>query len=401
MTHHDPLAHVPVFPERRKGYDPETVDQYLHALQIQLTEANTRLADSEDRVRAAILQGPDTNETESAATLQAAKQTADRAIAEARERATRTLAEARTRAEAMVTEARTRLEHAQRVHDKIETMKSDTATYVATAEQRLQAMRHTTNDETAELKDRATEDAREIRDSADSEARILLEEAHKDSDQLKAEARIQLESAKEAIREAEDRIIVTAKQQAAELISDATTQADQIRQTAQESADELADRLTATANEEADAIRRQANQESAEMTEESTRQAIEAAQSSERTISDAHEQADQILSEATASAEHQRRQAEMLAAAAEDARGETEYLRQEILRLSGEHATVQDNLDALMTTMTEHRAQIQRSATSLQLVVNECLAPTTETIDLSEPEPVETDILSEILDNAR
>ena len=73
MLHADPIASVPVFPEKRRGYDPKIVDDYIEALQAQLAEANSKVAETEDRLRMAAMevQAP---ESESAATLRAAKQ---------------------------------------------------------------------------------------------------------------------------------------------------------------------------------------------------------------------------------------------------------------------------------------------------------------------------------------
>jgi hypothetical protein len=68
----DPLASVPVFPERRRGYDPDVVDHYVQVLQVQLGDVNARLAEAEDRLRTAAMDiGPE--KSESAAVLRAAK----------------------------------------------------------------------------------------------------------------------------------------------------------------------------------------------------------------------------------------------------------------------------------------------------------------------------------------
>ena len=207
MLHADPLASVPVFPEKRRGYDPNAVDDYVQALQVQLADANERAAEAEDRLRTAAMevQAP---ESESAATLRAAKQAADETIEEARQQASEVLEEARSRAAGIVEEAQARMEHARAVNLKIEQMKTETANYVSEAERHIQQTRDMAADDIARMKDEAVDAARETRDSAEREAVETRRKADADATRVRNEARDQIAQAKLAIREAEDRVIV-------------------------------------------------------------------------------------------------------------------------------------------------------------------------------------------------
>ena len=104
----NPMASVPIFPERRKGYDPIAVDQYLHGLQRQLAEAQTKAAAAQQQLRNAG-HGPDAT-AEAARTLQVARETAEKALGEARNHAKKILAEGKRRAAEVSAEADKRTE---------------------------------------------------------------------------------------------------------------------------------------------------------------------------------------------------------------------------------------------------------------------------------------------------
>lgn len=248
MMYPDPLSHVPAFPKRRRGYDPVAVDQYLQALQMQVTKANSRVGETEDRLRTAVSQATSVD-AGSAATLHAAKETAEKTVHDARSRATLLLDEARSRADAVVTDAQSKLDHAKGVHDKIEQMKTDTAAYVAAAEHHAISMREQAGKEAAEIVDRAAEQARETRERADSHDVTTRRSAAVEAESLRSEAREQIAQATNVIREAEDRVIRAAKDQATSIVRNAQADADDRLSSAIHEADSVRDSAATNAEQ--------------------------------------------------------------------------------------------------------------------------------------------------------
>ncbi|GEM_PF-6661604 len=365
MMHADPLSGVPVFPEKRKGYDQATVDQYVHALQIQLTDAQTRLVEAEDQMRRAALD-VQPSDSESAATLQAAKQIADETITDAKTRAQTALDEARDRAAQILEDAQERMEHARGVNEKIEQMKSETTAYVADAERHVQAIRAAASEEAIALKEEAIETARSTREDAELHASEVRRKADADAVALRNDARDQIAQAKIAIREAEDRVIVAAKERAETIEADA----------------EMAAGNTIT-----------------EAREQASMMVEDAEQAAERTTNDAMEAAHERLSEAAAAG--QQIVAEARERSAAEARESKAELETQLLALAEQRETLGRSIDGQRSVILGQREALTSAIEEMQHVLEDTLSDAV-LIDLSSDDGSgdRDELVAEMLDNS-
>ena len=380
MNYADPLSQVPMFPERRRGYDPDAVDQYLQAMQHQITELGNQLAGAEDRLRLAAIEVQPT-ESESATTLRAAKQAADDTISDAKRRAATALAEARQRAKAIVEEAQGRMEHARSVNEKIEQMKADTVRYVEESSKQIQAMRATADEEALATQEAAVATARATREQAEYDAADIRRRADADATSLRADTRDQIEQAKLAIKEAEQRLLTAAKQRGETITSEAKQRAETITS----EAERLAGRTMTEARERA-------------------------AQMHETAVA----KADRITSEAERTAQ------ERIDAAAEETKSMMATARTQILvetdRLRDQHQLeidqmvelkheLDDALNAQRHAMDDQRQSLSAGIKQMQYVLDTTLIASDDaTIDLeaapAAPRPEHNELLDEMLDNA-
>jgi len=289
----NPMASVPIFPERRKGYDPIAVDQYLHGLQRQLAQAQTQAAEATQQLRANVPSVVGDATTEAARTLQAARETAERALGQARHKAKKQLSESKRRAQLIAVEADKRAEAARGMTAQAKQMHTDADEVLATAQTKSDEVMATANANAASINGQATAgleqtrveagellrnaeqvaitEGEKVRATADYDAERIRHHARDDAKSIRDEANAKSAKSKEAAKATEEQLIVAAKEHAARLVAEAESDADTNRQVAEATARTLID----TATGRAEALERSSQEAAARTRAEAREQAIE------------------------------------------------------------------------------------------------------------------------------